>query len=168
MIDKKLTEFERLLQESEFDITKIEQEKYGLNVDIDAQNDIFEDVKISLENLNEKNQKAVYKINGLQNKKFNELKKLKNKSLPHSIIDLHTQSSTIDGLKALNDFFKNNYHKYQYLKIIHGKGLRNNKEVSPMRNLVRKFLLNNSIVLAFTPAQNNDGGDGATYVLIKK
>jgi len=81
---------------------------------------------------------------------------------------LHTQSSTIDGLKALNNFFKNNYHKYQYLKIIHGKGLRNNKEVSPMRNLVRKFLLNNSIVLAFTPAQNNDGGDGATYVLIKK
>ncbi len=79
-----------------------------------------------------------------------------------------SQSSTIDGLKALNNFFKNNYHKYQYLKIIHGKGLRNNKEVSPMRNLVRKFLLNNSIVLAFTPAQNNDGGDGATYVLIKK
>ena len=107
MIDKKLTEFERLLQESEFDITKIEQEKHGLNVDIDAQNDIFEDVKISLENLNEKNQKAVYKINGLQNKKFSELKKLKDKSLPHSIIDLHTQPSTIDGLKALNNFFKN-------------------------------------------------------------
>jgi len=167
-MDKKLTEFERLLQESEFDITNIEREKYGRDIDIDSHNYIVQNIEISLNDLNEKNQKSAYKINSLQHKKFNELKKLKSKSLPHAIIDLHTQSSTIEGLKALNIFFKDNYRKYQYLKIIHGKGLHNNKEISPMRNLVRKFLLNNPLVLAFTPAQNNDGGDGVTYVLIKK
>ncbi len=166
-MDKKLTEFERLLQESGLDITNIEQEKYGIDINISSQ-DNFKNINISLDDLNEKNQKSIYKINGLQNKKFNELKKLKDKSLPHITIDLHEQSSTIQGLKVLNNFFKDNYQKYQYFKIIHGKGLHNKKEVSPMRNLVRKFLLNNPAVLAFTPAQNNDGGDGATYVLIKK
>ncbi len=167
-MDKKLTEFERLFQESESDPTNIEQKKYGRDMDVDDYNYTFQDVEISLDDLNEKNQKAIYKKNGLQDKRFHALKKLKSKSLPHAIIDLHAQPSTIQGLKTLNNFFKDNYHKHQYFKIIHGKGLHNNKEISPMRNLVRKFLLNNPEVLAFTPAQNNDGGDGVTYVLIKK
>ena len=36
-----------------------------------------------------------------------------------------------------------------------------------MRSMVRKFLLNTNIVLAFCEAEIKDGGNGATYVLIK-
>ena len=53
-------------------------------------------------------------------------------------------------------------------KIIHGKGNHSKNNCSPMRSMVRKFLLNTNIVLAFCEAEIKDGGNGATYVLIKK
>ena len=36
-----------------------------------------------------------------------------------------------------------------------------------MRAMVRKYLMNTDKVLAYVPAEKNDGYDGATYVLIK-
>jgi dsDNA-specific endonuclease/ATPase MutS2 len=94
---------------------------------------------------------------------------------------------TIISLENLEDFtnhtsFRNNSvsHK-QFINlqkmftksirhevIIHGKGNHSRNNCSPMRSMVRKFLLNTSIVLAFCEAELKDGGNGATYVLIKK
>ena len=37
-----------------------------------------------------------------------------------------------------------------------------------MRTMVRKFLINTNIVLAYTRAEGSDGADGATYVLVKQ
>ena len=51
-MDKKLTEFERLFQESESDPTNIEQKKYGRDMDVDDYNYTFQDVEISLDDLN--------------------------------------------------------------------------------------------------------------------
>ena len=90
------------------------------------------------------------------------------KSMRYEVIDLHHEKSTLSGLNALNDFFDKCFGKITHLKIIHGKGNHSRNNFSPMRSMVRKFLLNTSIVLAFCEAELKDGGNGATYVLIKK
>ena len=86
----------------------------------------------------------------------------------YNTIDLHNCESTLEGLNVLNSFFRNNASKYRYFKIIHGKGLHNKDRSSPMRTMVRKFLINTNIVLAYTRAEGSDGADGATYVLVKQ
>ncbi len=133
----------------------------------DVQRD-FSETLISLESLVESDYPAIYKGDGVQNRLFDELKKMNTLKKKYNTIDLHNCESTLEGLNALNSFFRDNVSKYRYFKIIHGRGLHNRSGSSPMRTMVRKFLINTNIVLAYTYAEDSDGADGATYVLVKQ
>tara|TARA_Y100000768_G_scaffold34358_1_gene22511 strand:- start:610 stop:1116 length:507 start_codon:yes stop_codon:yes gene_type:complete len=163
--DKK---FEDLLIESlnSTDLDKILNEKNSLNAK-DEQNDDFEETLISLESLIDKDYPVEFRKSGVRDKTFRELKQINSLNRVYSTIDLHQYKSTLEGLNALNIFFKHESSKFKFLKIIHGKGLHNKDSKSPMRAMVRKYLINTDKVLAYAPAEKNDGYDGATYVLIK-
>ena len=168
MIDKK-NSFGDLFKDSlsEINIEKIERDKTG-SLDIQEPNIDFVNTSISLESLIPEDYSEEFKIIGVQNKSFNILKKINTLKKSYATIDLHNCESTLTALNELNNFFRENYKKYRYYKIIHGKGLHNKDGSSPMRTMVRKYLINSCFVLAYTIAEKTDGGDGATYVLIKQ
>mgnify|MGYP001381984376 FL=1 len=68
----------------------------------------------------------------------------------------------------MNIFLKDAYYnKSKYLLVIHGKGLNNSDGVAPLKSLVKKILLSSEIVLAFCSATKNNGGNGASFILLK-
>jgi len=82
-------------------------------------------------------------------------------------LDLHgyRQHEAIEELKvflqhALND-------RVRTIIIIHGKGYRSRSE-SILRPLVQNWLSQQPDVLAYCPAQPRDGGNGASYVYLRK
>ena len=163
--DKK---FEDLFSESlnDTDFGKILAEKEQVNT-IKERDEDFEETLISLESLIDTDYPAEYRKSGVRDKTYRELKKMNSHNQAYSTIDLHQYESTLEGLNALNIFFKHQSNRFRFLKIIHGKGLHNKDAKSPMRGMVRKYLMNTDKVLAYVPAEKNDGSDGATYVLIK-
>ena len=163
--DKK---FEDLFNESlnNINLDKIYDDKSQVGADNKLIED-FEETLISLESLIDTDYPIEFRKSGVRDKTFKELKQINKHKKVYSIIDLHQYESTLEGYNALNSFFKNQSNKFKFLKIIHGKGLHNKDSKSPMRAMVRKYLLNTDIVLAYVPAEKNDGYDGATYVLIK-
>ncbi len=162
--------FEESLKESSHDSDQFIKEKSEIRND-DFQLSVgsqFVETIISLDNLEDYMNYSEFKKDSISHKQYLSLQKMHTKCLNFEYIDLHNENSTLSGLNALNIFFNNNFGKTKYLKIIHGKGHHNTNNNSPMRAMVRKFLLNTSIVLAFCQAELKDGGSGATYVLIKK
>ena len=133
----------------------------------EIQNEDFQETLISLESLMDIDYPSEFRKSGVRDKTFKELKHISSQKKLCSTIDLHQYKSTLEGLNALNEFFKNHTSNFKFLKIIHGRGLHNKNSESPMRAMVRKYLLNTEKVLAYVPAEKNDGYDGATYVLIK-
>ncbi len=80
-------------------------------------------------------------------------------------LDLHgyNQNQTI---RELNNFLQQAINgECRFLLIIHGKGFRS-ESGSILRPLVQHWLSKQPHVLAFCPAQNKDGGSGASYVYI--
>jgi DNA-nicking Smr family endonuclease len=53
------------------------------------------------------------------------------------------------------------------VRVIHGKGLRSNERLPVLKNLVSHLLRQIPAVMAFVSARQNDGGTGATYVLLR-
>lgn len=53
------------------------------------------------------------------------------------------------------------------LKIIHGKGLNSLDGKAVLRSIVRRFLEYHSRLIAYTNAEERDGGDGTTLVKLK-
>ena len=166
-MDDEKKKFEDMFLESlkDVDIENIINDKEDKFSDI---NEDFSEKLISLESLIESDYPEMYKGDGVQNRLFDELKRMNTLKKKYNTIDLHNCESTLEGLNVLNSFFRNNASKYRYFKIIHGKGLHNKDRSSPMRTMVRKFLINTNIVLAYTRAEGSDGADGATYVLVKQ
>ena len=162
--------FEKSIKELDSDINKFITDKENLKENNSESSDkkIFKEVIISLEALDEYEKYEEHKESSVSHKQFIELKKKYTRNTRYKYIDLHNYDSTLEGLNALNIFFKENYGISPFLKIIHGKGSHNDNKNSPMRSMVRKFLKNNSTVLAYCSAELKDGGNGATYVLIKK
>jgi len=166
--DKGLSEFEKLLEESDIDISKVLDEKN--NKDENSLNHkLFQDIKVSLDDLYEKNIEDYFshKKNGIQTKVLEKLKSLKYKFSSNQIIDLHGMT-TKEALIELNAFIKKNYqNQSKYILIIHGKGLNNKEGVAPLKKLVQKLIINCDIAMASSSAGIKDGGYGATYVLLK-
>ena len=166
--DKGLSEFEKLLEESDIDISDVLNEKNNEDENF-LDHKSFQDVKISLDDLYEKNLGDYFshKKNGVQTKVLDKLRNLKYKFSSNQIIDLHGMA-TEEALIELNIFIKKNYeNQSKYILIIHGKGLNNKEGVAPLKRLVQKLIINCDIAMASTSASIKDGGYGATYVLLK-
>ena len=166
--DKGLSEFEKLLEESDIDISKVLNEKNNEDENF-LDHKSFQDIKVSLDDLYEKNLEDYFshKKNGIQTKVLDKLRNLKYKFSSSQIIDLHGMT-TEEALIELNIFIKKNYeNQSKYILIIHGKGLNNKEGVAPLKRLVQKLIINCDIAMAYTSAGIKDGGYGATYVLLK-
>ena len=166
--DKGLSEFEKLLEESDIDISEVLNEKNNEDENF-LDHKSFQDVKVSLDDLYEKNLGDYFshKKNGIQTKVLDKLRNLKYKFSSSQIIDLHGMT-TEEALIELNIFIKKNYeNQSKYILIIHGKGLNNKEGVAPLKRLVQKLIINCDIAMASTSAGIKDGGYGATYVLLK-
>ena len=166
--DKGLSEFEKLLEESDIDISKVLNEKNNEDENF-LDHKSFQDIKVSLDDLYEKNLEDYFshKKNGIQTKVLDKLRNLKYKFSSNQIIDLHGMT-TEEALIELNIFIKKNYeNQSKYILIIHGKGLNNKEGVAPLKRLVQKLIINCDIAMASTSAGIKDGGYGATYVLLK-
>jgi len=166
--DKGLSEFEKLLEESDIDISKVINEKNNEDENF-LDHKSFQDIKVSLDDLYEKNLEDYFshKKNGIQTKVLDKLRNLKYKFSSSQIIDLHGMT-TEEALIELNIFIKKNYeNQSKYILIIHGKGLNNKEGVAPLKRLVQKLIINCDIAMASTSAGIKDGGYGATYVLLK-
>tara|TARA_B100001013_G_scaffold306062_1_gene209065 strand:- start:103 stop:627 length:525 start_codon:yes stop_codon:yes gene_type:complete len=166
--DKGLSEFEKLLEESDIDISEVLNEKNNEDENF-LDHKSFQDVKVSLDDLYEKNLGDYFshKKNGVQTKVLDKLRNLKYKFSSNQIIDLHGMT-TEEALIELNIFIKKNYeNQSKYILIIHGKGLNNKEGVAPLKRLVQKLIINCDIAMASTSAGIKDGGYGATYVLLK-
>ena len=166
--DKGLSAFEKLLEESDIDISEVLNEKNNEDKNF-LDHKPFEDVKVSLDDLYEKNLGNYFshKKNGIQTKVLDKLKNLKYKFSSNQIIDLHGMTAE-KALIELNIFIKKNYkNQSKYILIIHGKGLNNKEGVAPLKRLVQKLIINCDVAMASTSAGIKDGGYGATYVLLK-
>ena len=166
--DKGLSEFEKLLEESDIDISKVLNEKNNEDENF-LDHKTFQDIKVSFDDLYEKNLEDYFshKKNGIQTKVLDKLRNLKYKFSSSQIIDLHGMT-TEEALIELNIFIKKNYeNQSKYILIIHGKGLNNKEGVAPLKRLVQKLIINCDIAMASTSAGIKDGGYGATYVLLK-
>jgi len=102
---------------------------------------------------------------GIQKKRLKKMKKGHYK--PQAILDLH--GLTLPEARAeTQQFLTNAYRKhYQWIMIIHGKGLSGHHDYPIIKNYVNHWLQQLPWVLAFVSAPPNKGGSGAVYVLLK-
>ena len=166
--DKGLSEFEKLLEESDIDISKVLNEKNNEDENF-LDHKSFQDIKVSLDDLYEKNLEDYFshKKNGIQTKVLDKLRNLKYKFSSSQIIDLHGMT-TEEALIELNIFIKKNYeNQSKYILIIHGKGLNNKEGVAPLKRLVQKLIINCDIAMASTSAGIKDGGYGEIINLME-
>ena len=84
-----------------------------------------------------------------------------------AVLDLHSLTEN-EAIARLNDFiYQSQKRKISVALIIHGKGNRNNLHSPILKNAVNEQLRRLDAVLAFCSARNEDGGNGAVYVLLK-
>ena len=81
----------------------------------------------------------------------------------HHIVDLHGLKF-IEAKSVLDQAISS---KFKTLKIIHGKGSHSENMKPVIKNMVFHNLSDHPRVIAFCSAKSNDGGVGATYVLLK-
>lgn len=81
-------------------------------------------------------------------------------------IDLHSYTKSA-ALDLLAKFINNNLNG-GCIRVVHGKGLHSGASTPVLKNAVRKYLEYNERVLGFSYANENQGGDGATLVILKK
>lgn len=81
-------------------------------------------------------------------------------------LDLHGYRQQ-KALAELEDFIQQALQtKLKFLLIIHGKGVRSQSRAK-LRPMVQLWLQQHPDVLAYCPAQEKDGGYGASYVYLK-
>lgn len=81
-------------------------------------------------------------------------------------IDLHSMNEAA-ARTALGEFLDEaRRHGVHCVKVIHGKGLRSRPEGPVLKRMVNGYLRRRKDVLAFASARPNDGGTGATCVLL--
>lgn len=59
-------------------------------------------------------------------------------------------------------------HGERCVLVIHGKGSRSESQIAVLRQMVRAVLVRHPMVLAYCPAAIPDGGEGASYVYLKR
>lgn len=105
-----------------------------------------------------------YYTTGLQNKLIRRLKS--GKVRIGATIDLHRQ--TIEATASLVSNFVSDCSakNKRWIRIIHGKGLTNDKPI--LKSFLNNWLPSNPNVLAFHSAPQNRGGTGALIVLLRQ
>jgi len=82
-------------------------------------------------------------------------------------IDLHGLTGD-QATRVLHEFIDNAVARQaRCVRIIHGKGLRSSDRLPVLKNVVSQVLRRMPAVMAFVSAKQNDGGTGATYVLLR-
>jgi DNA-nicking Smr family endonuclease len=82
-------------------------------------------------------------------------------------IDLHGLTGA-EAKAALREFVADSVDRgVRCVRIIHGKGKRSGPRGPVLKNIVNNWLQRSDMVLAFGSARAVDGGNGATYVLLK-
>jgi DNA-nicking Smr family endonuclease len=76
------------------------------------------------------------------------------------VLDFHGYTAN-EAITALQQVI-NNYSNRVIIRIIHGKGLNSNNNKPVLKHVIRKFLMRNPRLLAYSSAHNNQGGAGAT------
>jgi len=83
-------------------------------------------------------------------------------------IDLH-QMTAATAREAITGFLADSKRAAKLcVRIIHGKGLRSRNEGPVLKRLVDSLLRRRADVLAFASAKPNEGGTGATIVLLRR
>jgi len=155
---------------------------HGRYVDLDINK--IKSTKIIINSKYEKNQQQQnldfsYSINDNFNPIFDEdnqyiqngisrkvLKKIRN-IYPNIVLDLHglnVYSAEQSLFNFINKAYKENF---KCVYIIHGKGLSSKDNIPILKPKVLLWLRSINIVLAYTNAKDQYGGQGATVVLIK-
>ena len=109
---------------------------------------------------------SIYRANGVQDKL---IKKLRRGQLrPQADIDLHGMTRAV-ALQELQAFITTCQSRgINCIHIVHGKGLQSDGGKAVLKPSVAAWLRQIPTVLAYCPAQIQDGGDGALYVLLKR
>lgn len=102
-----------------------------------------------------------FKKNGVNSSQMKHLKRAQDLLS----IDLHGLTQ-LEAQVKLNGVISGP-HPHMF-KIVHGKGQHNPDSIPVLKVMVYHFLKDEPRVLAFCSAKPNDGGTGATYVLMKK
>ncbi len=84
-----------------------------------------------------------------------------------AIIDLHNYKQNEAIIKLELVISNTVSFSNTCIKIIHGKGLNSLHKRSVLKGLVRRFLEHHPRVIAYTPALENNGGDGVTLVKLR-
>ena len=171
MNDDSKSEFEKLLEDSEFNIENILEDKNDIQDNMhDSSYKKYIETNISHKDLYMENNIDVFvhKKFGIQDYMINNIKKLKYSFKDREILNLHGYG-LLDAEKSINMFLKTNLeHKARFLLIIHGKGLHNKNSHAPMKNLVESFIIESKYILAAHTASADYGGSGAVVLLIKR
>ena len=163
------SEFEKLLKKSLADVTDILEEKTG-EVNSGEYAKSYDRVLVSHDDLYKDIEDVdfFHKKPGIQQKISNELKTKKFNFKNSHILDLHGLIPA-QAENQINIFIEYHYNKNtKYVLIMHGKGTKNQSKKAPIKNLVEKIILASPYVLAANSANKNNGGRGATVLLIKK
>jgi DNA-nicking Smr family endonuclease len=89
---------------------------------------------------------------------------------PDRVVDLHEHRADPARLLLHAEIRKAADENERCLLVIHGKGLRSSGK-AVLRSALPEWLASPDLegcVLAFAPAQPEDGGSGATYVLLRR
>jgi len=84
-----------------------------------------------------------------------------------SELDMHGMTSEEARLNLVAFLSECQHHGLRCIRIIHGKGLSSKNAEPVLKIKVKNWLMQRSEVLAFCQAKPNDGGGGATIVLLK-
>ena len=83
-------------------------------------------------------------------------------------LDLHGATAA-EAERLLRQFMQEAHaHEHGCVRIIHGKGRRNEREIPVLKNLVDRLLRQRGDVLAFHSAPATQGGTGAVLVLLAR
>ena len=162
------SEFEKLLKESLADTENILKEKTG-NSSIDEELKKYCKVFVSHDDLYDEIEDTDFnhRKNGIQHKISDNLKSRVFKFKDEEILDLHGLKVDI-AEEAVNIFLEQHYNNCsKYLLIIHGKGTKNQNKTAPLKRLVEKIIISSPHILAANSANRNNGGRGATVLLMK-
>ena len=85
---------------------------------------------------------------------------------PQASLDLHGYRQS-EALAELEEFMSEVLHRgYRMILIIHGQGYRSQNE-AVLKPMVQRWLSEQSLVLAWCPANPRDGAGGASYVYLR-
>lgn len=114
----------------------------------------------------ETGEELLYSRNGVQNSVMRKLRRGHYRM--EAELDLH-RLTVVQAYQVLTDFIADSKRRrLRCVRIIHGKGLGSRDKRPVLKGRVNQWLRQWDDVLAFCSARPCDGGNGATYVLLRR